>query len=157
MIQDACIDKVRCAINQSLGAHRYTVTRAMRHQKHAACPPCPPSNKPLMSRRPRPSRESSPGVFPHPPPPARVLAVRPRSLHQGHAGLGGGCPVWGRPHVRSKLPPCSAGNTEHLSMLYFVGLTLRSGAVGYSDQHLSNSGGYGTQPTRVLDIQHAFF
>ena len=36
-------------------------------------------------------------------------------------------------------------------------LTLRSGAVGYSDQHLSNSDGYGTQPTRVLDIQHAFF
>ena len=40
----------------------------MRHQKHAACPPCPPSNKPLMSRRPRPSRESSPGAFPHSPP-----------------------------------------------------------------------------------------
>ena len=38
-----------------------------------------------------------------------------------------------------------------------MGLTLRSGALGYSDQHLSNAGGYGTQPTRVLDIHRCFF
>ena len=37
------------------------------------------------------------------------------------------------------------------------GLTLRSGVLGYSDQHLSNAGSYGTQPTRVLDIRRCLF
>ena len=50
----------------------------------------------------------------------------------------------------------AAEETEK-QLRYDARLTLRSGVLGYSDQHLSNAGGYGTQPTRVLDIRRCLF
>ena len=47
------------------------------------------------------------------------------------------------------LPSCVLLARSSLFSL-FLWLTLRSGVVGYSDQHLSDAGGYGTQPTRCL-------
>ena len=173
---DSCSDKTkllsaRCN-NQQGGLHRHlrpsasASPRALRGTQPplrgnnppepnttvAPLSPCGPSSRSVWPRRPPCARQCAAAG------PGAVASRATRRRSRLHAPLGRR-PAFARiarhPTQHPRNTPLQ--HRERRALRRIRGLTLRSGAVGYSDQHLSNSGGYGTQPTRVLDIQHGFF